>query len=131
MRTTVVDEAVLAVARRQHGVFSREQAFLAGASIRFIERRLSQGTWIRLDNRVYAHASFAPSYLRQLKAAELGSRDAAIAGRAAGALHGLTGFHPVRPEIVVPPTVRARAKLADVHRYACAQVVLVKGIRVT
>jgi very-short-patch-repair endonuclease len=131
VRTTLVDEAVLGVARHQHGVFSREQAFAAGASIRFIERRLAGGAWIRIDNAVYALPSFAPTYLRQLKAAELGSRGAAIAGRAAAAFHELTGFRPVRPEILVPPTVRARTKLADVHRYAGAQIVVEKGLRVT
>ena len=131
MRTTAVDDAVLAMARRQHGVISRDQAFAAGASIRFIERRLGGGAWMRLDNAVYALPSFAPSYLRQLKAAELGSRDSAIAGRAAGALHELTAFRPVRPEIVVPPTVRATAKLAQVHRCAGVQLTEVKGIRVT
>lgn len=131
MRTTVVDDAVLEIARRQHGVFSREQAFEGGASVRFIERRLASGAWIRIDNAVYALPAFAPTYLRQLKAAELGSRGAAIAGRAAAAFHELTGFRPVRPAIVVPPTVRAKTKLADVHRYAGAQIVVVKGIRVT
>lgn len=131
MRSTVVDDAVLDIARRQHGVFNRDQAFGVGASTRFIDRRLAGGAWIRLDNAVYALPQFAPSYLRQLKAAELGSRSAAIAGRAAGALHELTGFRPVRPEIVVPPTVRAVSKLADVHRYAGAKLTTVKGIHVT
>jgi very-short-patch-repair endonuclease len=131
VRTTLIDDAVLALARRQHGVFSRDQAFASGASVRFIERRLTSGSWMRLDNAVYALPSFPPTYLRQLKAAEVGSRDAAIAGRAAGALHGLTGFRPVRPEIVVPPTVRATARLADVHRYAGAKLEVVEGIRVT
>lgn len=125
------DESVLVAARRQHGVFTRDQAFAAGASSRFIDRRLASGAWLRLDNAVYALPAFPPSYLRQLKAAELGSRGAAIAGRAAGALHQLTGFRPVRPEIVVPPTVRAVAGLATVHRYAGAQLTTVRGIRAT
>jgi very-short-patch-repair endonuclease len=128
---TAADEAVLALARRQHGVFSRDQAFGSGASSRFIDRRLASGAWVRLDNAVYALAEFAPTYLRQLKAAELGSRDAAIAGRAAGALHELTGFRPVRPEIVVPPTVRAATGLADVHRYAGVRLTSIHGIRTT
>lgn len=131
MRTTIIDEAILAIARRQHGTFSREQAFAAGASRRFVDRRLAAGDWLRLDNAVYALPSFAPTYLRQLKAAELGTRDSAIAGRAAGALHGLTGYRPVRPELVVPETVRRTAKLATVHRYAGARLTVVEGIRVT
>jgi very-short-patch-repair endonuclease len=128
---TAADEALLTLAKRQHGVFTRDQAFAAGATARFIDRRLASGDWVRLDNAVYALPSFPPTYRRQLKAAELGSRDAAIAGRAAGALHALTGFHPVRPEILVPPNVRAVARLADVHRYAGARLATVDGIRVT
>ena len=128
---TAADEAVLALARRQHGTFSRDQAFAVGASSRFIDRRLAGGGWVRLDNAVYALVEFPPTYLRQLKAAELGSRDSAIAGRAAGALHQLTGFRSVRPEIVVPPTVRAVSRLADVHRFAGAKITAVQGIRVT
>jgi very-short-patch-repair endonuclease len=119
------------MARRQHGVFSRDQAFAAGASARFIDRRLAGGRWVRLDNAVYALVELPPTYLRQLKAAELGSRDASIGGRAAGALHELTGFRPVRPEIVVPVDVRAVSRLAVVHRYAGALTTHVKGIRVT
>jgi very-short-patch-repair endonuclease len=37
----------------------------------------------------------------------------------------------VRPEIVVPPTVRAVSGLADVHRFAGAKITTVNGIRVT
>lgn len=131
MRVTVIDEAVLQLARRQHGVFGRDQAFAAGASARFIDRRLAGGAWIRLDNAVYALASFAPTYLRQLKAAELGTRDSAVAGLAAGALHQLTGFRPVRPELVVPPNAHRSSGLATVHRYAGARLTVVSGIRVT
>jgi very-short-patch-repair endonuclease len=128
---TQADEALLRLARRQHGVFSRDQAFAAGSSARFIDRRLAGGRWVRLDNAVYALVEFPSTYLRQLKAAELGSRDSSIGGRAAGALHELTGFRPVRPEIVVPVDVRAVSKLAVVHRYAGALTTEVKGIRVT
>jgi very-short-patch-repair endonuclease len=128
---TQADDAVLRIARRQHGAFSRDQAFAAGASARFIDRRLAGGRWLRLDNAVYALVELPPTYLRQLKAAELGSRDAAVAGRAAGALHGLTGFRPVRPEIVVPVDVRGASRLAVVHRYAGVKLTTVKGIRVT
>lgn len=131
MRTTAIDEAVLAIARKQHGVFTRDQAFAAGASSRFIDRRLAAGDWIRLATGVYALPSFAPTYHRQLKAAELSVRDSGIAGRAAGALLDLTGYPRVRPELVVPLTVHPRTKLATVHRYAGAKLTVVHGIRVT
>jgi very-short-patch-repair endonuclease len=131
VRVTAIDGAVLAVARRQHGVFSRDQAFAAGASARFTDRRLAGGDWIRLDDGVYALPAFPPTYLRQCKAAELGTRESAIAGLAAGAVLELTGYRRVRPELVVPPTVHRSSKLATIHRYAGAKVTSVSGIRVT
>jgi very-short-patch-repair endonuclease len=131
MRSTAIDEAILAIARRQHGALSREQAFAAGASSRFIDRRLAAGDWYRLDTGVYALPAFPPTYLRQYKAAELSVRDSAIAGLAAGALLELTGYRVVWPELVVPPTARRKAKLATIHRYAGAKLTTVKGIRVT
>jgi hypothetical protein len=131
VRLTDVDRRLADVAARQHGVFNRDQAFTAGASDRFIRRRLAEGAWVRLDTCVYGTPHAPGTWLRQLKIAELGAKDAAIAGRAAAALHGLTGFRPSRPEIAVPLTTRSRSTLADVHRYAGARTTTVKGFRVT
>ena len=41
MRTTTIDERIGATASRQYMAFSRQQAFEAGASMRFIERRVA------------------------------------------------------------------------------------------
>lgn len=131
MRVTTIDAAILRIATDQRGTFTREQAFAAGASDRFIDRRLAAGDWLELATGVDELPSFPPTYERQLKAAELSVRDSAIAGRAAGAYLKLTGFRPVRPELVVPPTVRCETNLATIHRYAGAKLTVVRGIRVT
>lgn len=131
MRVTGADLAITVLAARQYGVFSRDQAFAAGASERLIGRRLAEGAWLQFDTSVYGLPGYRGTWLRQLKIAELGTRDAAIAGRAAAALHELTGFRPGRPEIAVPLTVTSRSKFAVVHRYAGARTTTVKGLRVT
>jgi len=131
MRLIDADRAVAQLAARQHGAFNRDQAFAAGFSARQIDRRLADDAWLVLDNAVYGLPGYPGTWFRQLKVAELGTRDAAIAGRAAAVLHGLTGFRPGRPEIAVPLTVTTRSKFATIHRYAGAQTTTVKGFRVT
>lgn len=131
MRVTAADQAIAVLVAGQYGVFSRDQAFAAGASERLIGRRLAEGSWLKHDTSVYGLPGYPGTWLRQLKIAELGTRDAAIAGRAAAALHELTGFRPGRPEIAVPLTVTSRSKFAVVHRYAGARTTTVKGLRVT
>ena len=125
-----LDRAIEALARRQHGVFSRRQALLAGATPSTIGRRLASGAWIRLAPCVYALPGNPPTWRRQLKAAELSVDGAAICGRPAAALHRLTGFRPGRPEIVVPRTASARNPLAIVRRYQPGRLTVVDGIRV-
>ena len=131
MRVTPADERLAKLAGRQYGVFSRAQAFAAGASERLIDRRLADGAWVRVDTAVYALPAYPGTWLRQLKIAELGSHEAAVAARAAAALQDLTGYRAGRPEICVPLTTRSRTRIATVHRYAGARVTTVKGIRCT
>lgn len=131
MRVTEVDHRLAALAAGQHGVFSRAQAFEAGASERLISRRLAEGEWSRIDRGVYAVRGHRGTWLRQLKAAELGTPGAAVAARSAAVLQELTGFRPGRPEIAVPLTTTSRSRIAIVHRYAGAQVTTVRGFRCT
>jgi len=131
VRLTQADQVLAVLAARQHGVFNRDQAFAAGASERLIDRRLAEGVWLRFDTNVYGFPHAAGTWQRQLKIAELGMRDAAIAGRSAAVLHDLTGFRPGRPEIAIPLTTRSRSRVAIVHRYAGATTTTVRGFRVT
>ena len=120
-----------ALAARQHGVFSRDQAFAAGASGRLMTARVRSGDWLRFEGNVFGLPGFRGTWLRQLKIAELGTRDAAVAVCSAAVLHDLPGFRPSRPEICVPLTTRSVSSIATVHRYAGAKVVDVKGFRCT
>lgn len=130
MTAREVDRSIERLARRQHGVFSRPQARLAGASTSLIDRRLASLAWLRLDPAVYALPGNPPTWHRQLKAAELSVPGGVVSGRAAAALQELTGFHPGRPEITVAPTIQHRSRLARVHRSALVDPVTVAGIRV-
>jgi very-short-patch-repair endonuclease len=125
-----VDRAIEALARRQHGVFSRRQALLAGATSSLVDRRQRSGAWLRLGSGVYALPGNPPTWRRQLKAAELSVEGAAVCGRPAGALHKLTGFRPSRPEIVAPTSASARNDLTVVRRYRPGRLTIVDGIRV-
>ena len=125
-----VDRAIEALARNQHGVFTRRQALLLGATSSLIDRRLSSGAWLRLAPGVYALPGNPPTWRRQLKAAELSVVGAGVCGGAGAALQGLTGYRPARPEIVVPLTGSARNPLAVVRRYAPGRLTTVDGIRV-
>ncbi|MGZ4692450.1 MAG: type IV toxin-antitoxin system AbiEi family antitoxin domain-containing protein [Acidimicrobiales bacterium] len=97
-----IDRHAERLARTQHGVFSRRQIAAVGATRHMISGRLRNGRWIELSPSVYALPSHPGTWHRALMAAVLAERQAAVAGRAAAALHGLTGFRPGRAEIVVP-----------------------------
>jgi very-short-patch-repair endonuclease len=131
MRTTIIDERIEAVASRQHMAFSRQQAFEAGASMRFIERRVAAGDWVRTAQGVYVLRGAPGSWLRECKIAELSVPGSAVAKCAGAALQDLTSFRPCRVELAVPPTSRTRSSRAVLHRYAGIQTTTVKGIRVT
>jgi very-short-patch-repair endonuclease len=131
MRRTEIDQHIEALAARQHEVFSRQQAFDLGASERFVARRLADKWWIRQVPAVYALATSPGTWLRQCKVAELSVSGSAIAGSAALALHGITGFKPGPLELLVPINAPCRHPTAVVHRYSGASLTTVQGIRAT
>jgi very-short-patch-repair endonuclease len=131
MRTTLIDERIEAVASRQYQAFSRQQAFEAGASMRFIERRCAAGDWIRTAQGVYVIRGSSGSWLRECKIGELSVPGSSIAVCAGAALQDLATFRPCRVELAVPPTTRTRSTRAVLHRFAGIETTTVKGIRVT
>jgi len=131
MRYTEIDRSIEALAAKQYGVFSREQAFELGASERFVARRLAQKHWTRPTGAVYALAQSAGTWKRQCKIAELSVDGAAIAGRSAAVLHGIPGFKAGRVELWTPINAKFRNPIARIHRYAGATLTIVDGIRVT
>ena len=131
MRYTEIDRRIDAVAAKQFGAFSRQQAFDRGASERFVQRRLASGDWIRPVTAVYALARSPGTWKRQCKIAELSVAGSAIAGSAAAALHKLDGFRPGRIELVAPVNSFCIHPFATVHRYSGAKLTVVEGIAVT
>jgi very-short-patch-repair endonuclease len=131
MRYTEIDRRIDAVAAKQFGAFSRQQAFERGASERFVQRRLASRDWIRPVTAVYALARSPGTWKRQCKIAELSVEGSAIAGLAAAALHQLDGFRPGRVELVGPANSFCTHPFATVHRYSGAKLTVVEGIAVT
>jgi hypothetical protein len=127
----MIDEKIRSRAARQYWLISLGQAYELGASDRFVRRRLVEGDWRRVEPCVYAVDRQPITWLRRLKAAELGTAGAAVGGLAAAALHGLTDFRKGRPEIVAAPAVSARNTGAIVHRQVGVRLTTVEGIRVT
>ena len=100
MRTTETDRRIGALADKQYGAFSREQAFKSGATDRLVHRRLAAEDWLRPEPAVYVLAGSPGTWLQRCKIAELSVPGAALAGPPAAHLHGLDGFGQCRDEIV-------------------------------
>lgn len=121
-------------AARQHGVFSGSQARAAGFDKHGVARKLASGEWHQLDYRVFALASAAASWERQLWVAILSRPQAVIGGRAAAHLHGFRGFSRVKPVVVVPGSSNARSRIAKVIRaehFDDLELVHIRGFPVT
>jgi Transcriptional regulator, AbiEi antitoxin len=91
MRYTDIDHQIEALASKQHGAFSRQQAFTVGATDRFVHRRVVQGQWRRVAPGVLVLASSVGTWFRQCKIGELSVEDSAVGGYTAAALHELGG----------------------------------------
>ena len=105
-----------ALARLQHGVFSREQVLAAGIARTTIDARVSSGTWERLYAGVYRIEGTPATWRQSLLAACLAWGDGAcISHRAAGALRDLPELPKAAPELIVPRD-RRRAHGHLVHR---------------
>ena len=82
-------QRLAAVARRQHGVFTLEQALACGFSRSTIGRLVRSGTWRELESRVYTStAAGAPTWIQRGMARGLATGGVA-SGRTAAALYGL------------------------------------------
>jgi very-short-patch-repair endonuclease len=110
------DRALDEYAARQYGVFSLQQAHKTGHTAKMIHTRVSSRTWIRLAPSVFALASAAPKWERQMAAALLSREGSIVAGRSAAYLHGFDGFGPTKPVIMIGLDGNARSPLARVIR---------------
>jgi predicted transcriptional regulator of viral defense system len=112
-----LDEAVAAVARRQHGVFSHADAVALGASRRAIAHRLNDGTWEQVARRVYRLAGTPPTWRGNVLAAVFAAGPDSVAShRSAAALHGLPGFPEGPLHVVRWRETDHRSAVGPVHR---------------
>jgi len=134
IRGPQVDEAIGALAARQHGVVSRRQLLDARIASSTIDDRVATGRLVLLHRGVYAvghrHLRIEGFWLAAVLAA--GDR-AALSHRDAAALHGLRPSNRPRVEVSTPAERKPTAKI-HVHgrRVLDAQdVTTVSGIPVT
>jgi len=128
------DKSAAAIAARQLGVLSRDQARGAGLSERQINHRLTSGGWERLYPTVFRLQGTSRSWRQRLYAVSLwAGAGFAFSHRCAAALHGFDRFSSERVELVTTRRVRLEAP-AVVHRVSALSwrdVVSVESFRVT
>jgi hypothetical protein len=101
--------------RRQHELFTLQQALEAGYTRPAVRRRLAAGTWQEVDARVYRVASGSREDARQVLLARILARGGAASGASAAALYGLVSL-PHEPAIILARTASVRprgARLTD------------------
>jgi len=107
------------VARRQYGVFSRNQALGAGMSVAQVRRRVRRGDWVRVGPDVYAVAGLPGSAMARLWACWLSIGPPMwFTGLAAAGLWELEPLPALRGIDIVVPEGRdlVRRPLARLHR---------------
>ncbi len=93
---------VRAVARRQHGLVTRDQARSLGVTDSAVERRIAAGLWERLHPHVFRIAGVPDSRHQRLMAAALWAGELAVVSHeSAGWLWGLDGVRARDPELWV------------------------------
>ena len=104
-----VEEVLARIARRQHGVVTREQLLAAGVSSDEIRWRLRKGYLIRVHRGVYRVGHKAPSIEARYHAAVLACGGGAVlSGQAAGYLWGLVKGTAPPPEVTAPTNRRIK-----------------------
>ena len=128
-------QALVELAGRQYGLFSRSQAMTHGATNAVIYRRLAAGRWLQLAPGVYSLPGCAPSWRRSLMLACLDAGPGAtVSHEAAAALHGMTTFAPGPVVITVPHGDHQRPSEARVQQSTDlrpADRTVVDGLEVT
>ena len=100
------DAALSAVAERQFGAFTRQQALDAGFSTATIKKRLGRGVWNTIDHRVYRVAATPETWQQRLLAACLAG-PAVASHRSAGRLWD---FPTTRADLVEVTALRHRRR---------------------
>lgn len=120
MSTLVVLAAIAALARTQHGAFSRAQADALGANDGLVARSLASGLWARRGRGVYALTSHRRTPEQRLMVSTLAiGGDVFVSGVCVLALRGIDGFHlggdPLEV-LVVGANRSVRSRVVRAHR---------------
>lgn len=111
------ERALAAIARRQHGVFTLDQALQAGWSPSAVRRAVTAGRFARVTRAVFSFASSPPTWRQRAMAAVLAAGAGAVASHTtAAALYGLSCCRPEEVEITVARGRSHRSPLAKVHQ---------------
>ncbi|MGH2759115.1 MAG: endonuclease domain-containing protein [Actinomycetota bacterium] len=98
-----LDQRLAALARRQYGVVSRDDALRLGLTAEAVRRRVRSRRWEEVYPRVYQAAGCPPSLENRVLAAVFAAGPHAVAShRSAAALWRLRGVVAAEPEVVVP-----------------------------
>lgn len=103
------------LAAAQHGVFSIEQARAAGFDRSAVHRRVRSGSWVPIDDSVYAMASAPRAWRQALWTAVLSRQQAVLTHWSACRLFGLSDIPRHRPTILVPRGSNTRSRAARVY----------------
>jgi very-short-patch-repair endonuclease len=109
------DRSINRLARRQHGLVTRQQARAAGASPRQIDHKLGSGQWVAMRRGVYAIGGAPPTWEQAVLAACLATAPSHASHHTAGRLWGLT-HTPASPSIHL---VRAPGRFARLGGVTC------------
>ena len=126
-------QALAELKRRQHGVFSRDQARAIGLTDDALYRRVSSGGLVRMLPRVFRDPAAPESWLQKLTAGLLWAGDEAVAShRSAAALWEFDGCLPGPFEITSPKGLRPPNGFV-VHRHdlPLSDTARVASLRVT
>ena len=112
----VGDQASLyRIAAQQHGAFNIAQARAAGFDRSAVHHRISNGTWTRLDDSVYAVLSAPRTWRQTMWAAVLSRPLALLTHWSAGRLLDLSDVPNHEPVILTPRASNTRSSLARVY----------------
>lgn len=125
--------ALLALAARQHGVATTQQALDAGFSHSAIARAVENGEWVRVHVGVYIVSPAADPVRGSILGHVLRAPGRAWASHASAAwLWGLSSSVPLRPQISTTANLRGgRATIRRVDQMPADHARVVQGIPVT
>jgi very-short-patch-repair endonuclease len=119
------------IARRQYGLFHRDQAYECGYTPRQVRRRVDDGEWRRVVGPVLA-AGETPITMGMIdRAAQLSVRDSVLAGPSAAVYHGMI-VPRSQPVLIVGRRVRRPAGVTViVEQLDRRDIQVVEGLMIT